>query len=138
GEDGIVGRGVLLDIPRVAGKDWLEPGEAIYVEDLEAAEKGQDVRVEEADILFIYTGRHRRRESVRDAGFGGDLAGLHASCLPWLHERGVALIGCDGISDVTPSDVTDGPSRLPVHSIAIPAMGLHLLDNCGLDPLSDT
>jgi kynurenine formamidase len=138
GEDGIVSRGVLLDIPRVVGKDWLDPGEAIYTEDLEAAENAQDLRVEEGDILLIYTGRHRRRERVGEAGFGGDLAGLHASCLPWLHDRHVALLGCDGISDVTPSGVTEGPSRLPVHSIAIPGMGLHLLDNCGLDALSDT
>ena len=36
-KEGIVARGVLLDIPRVRGKKWLEPKEAIFPEDLEAA-----------------------------------------------------------------------------------------------------
>jgi hypothetical protein len=48
--DKVVGRGVLLDIPPVRGKEWLEPGEPIYVEDLEAAERRQGVTVGEGDI----------------------------------------------------------------------------------------
>ncbi|HWO94677.1 MAG TPA: cyclase family protein, partial [Dehalococcoidia bacterium] len=48
-EDGVVSRGVLLDVARTVGKPWLEPGEAIYVEDLEAAERRAGVRVEEGD-----------------------------------------------------------------------------------------
>ena len=39
--DGIVSRGVLLDIPRLKKIEWLEPGEAIFPEDLDAAEKEQ-------------------------------------------------------------------------------------------------
>src|SRR5713101_4492392 len=50
-KDGIVSRGVLLDIPRLKGKQWLEPKEPIFPEDLEAAEKAQGVRVEEGDVL---------------------------------------------------------------------------------------
>ena len=42
-----VSRGVLLDIARLKGVDWLEPGYAISVEELEAAEAAQGVRVEE-------------------------------------------------------------------------------------------
>jgi len=63
------------------------------------------------------------------------LSGLHASCLPWLHERGVAALGCDGVSDVVPSRVEG--VRLPIHSVAIVAMGLHLLDNLELERLGD-
>ena len=37
GADGMVGRGVLLDLPRALGVDWLEPGHAISGEDLQAA-----------------------------------------------------------------------------------------------------
>ena len=37
--DGIVGRGVLLDIPRLRGVDWLEPGDAIAPEELDAARR---------------------------------------------------------------------------------------------------
>lgn len=62
--DGIVGRGVLLDIPAVRGVAYLEPGERIHVADLTAAEEAQAVRVEEADILLVATGRDARRAAV--------------------------------------------------------------------------
>ncbi len=51
-KDGLVGRGVLLDIPRRRGVRWLEPGEHILREDLEAAEREQGVRVGPGDILW--------------------------------------------------------------------------------------
>lgn len=139
GRDGIVGRGVLLDIPRLEGKPWLEPGDAIYVEDLEAAEAAQGVRVQEGDILLIYTGRHSRRAEFPNepVGLATKLAGLHASTLDWIHERRVALLGCDGVSDVAPSGGS-GIYRIPVHSIAIPGMGLHLLDNADFTELAAT
>lgn len=137
--DGVVGRGVLLDIPAVLGTDALEPGTPIGVAELEAAEQVAGVTVGAGDILLVRTGRwvwHR-------ANGGWDprerLAGLHASCLPWLHEREVAMLGGDGVSDVHPSHVepTDGvATRLPIHTVGIVAMGLHLLDNLDLDDLA--
>ena len=74
GADGIVSRGVLLDVPAAKGRDWLEPGEAIHPQDLEAAEQQAGVQVESGDILLVRTGRHLRRrrgrrlERSRDAG----------------------------------------------------------------------
>jgi kynurenine formamidase len=137
GRDGIVGRGVLLDIPRGTGREWLEPGDAIYIEDLEAAEGAQGIKVEEGDMLLVYTGRHQRRQRFPREDLGGKLAGLHVSTLDWIHERRVALLGCDGVSDARPSGCT-GIYSIPVHSIAIPAMGLHLLDNADLGELVAT
>ena len=62
------------------------------------------------------------------------LAGLHPDCMPWLYEHGVAVLGCDGISDVDPSGI-DGWHR-PIHQIAIVAMGIHLIDNLALARLA--
>lgn len=134
GRDGIVSRGVLLDVPRARGRDWLEPGEAIQPADLEAAEQQAGVRVESGDILLVRTGRHARRR--RSGYWNGreSLAGLHANCLPWLAEREVAVLGCDGVSDVIPSGV-DGVG-LPVHEVALVALGIHLIDNCDLEDLA--
>jgi kynurenine formamidase len=138
GKDGIVSRGVLLDIPRAAGKDWLDPGEAIFTADLEAAEKACHVQVEEGDVLFVRTGRHVRRARLGppEGGFLAGFAGLHASTLPWLHARGVAVLGCDGISDVMPSGGPQGSQ--PIHMVAIPSMGVHIIDNANLDDLAQT
>jgi len=134
--DGVVSRGVLLDIPQVRKVDFLEPGEAIYPEDLDAAERLHNVRVTEGDVLLIRTGRHERRrvKGAWDARREG-VAGLDASCLPWLHERRIALMGCDGVSDCSPSHYAPD-YEMPIHVGAIVLMGVHLLDNADLDALA--
>lgn len=128
----VSGRGVFLDIAAAKGVDWLEPGTPINPEDLEAAERAQGVLVEEGDLLLVRTGRHHpnKTSDATDA-----LAGLHASALPWLHERRVAVLGGDGVNDVSPSGFAS--IRLPIHTVAIVAMGIHLLDNQDLEPLGE-
>ncbi|MBI4328851.1 MAG: cyclase family protein [Chloroflexi bacterium] len=132
---GIAGRGVLLDIPRLRGVKWLEPGTPVLPKDLEEAEKAQKVRVEEGDILLVRTGHWRKRVEtgpVNNNTVG--MAGPQAACIPWLRERGVAMLGCDSANDVAPS----GYSKLniPMHHIGIVALGLWLLDNANLDDLA--
>jgi len=135
--DGISSRGVLLDMPRTLGVPWLELQTAITVEQLEQAEEAQGVRVSEGDILLVGTGRDARRTehgpwSPTEEG----LAGLHAECVPWLHERGVAVLGSDGISDPLPLSGVDG-WPMPIHQCALVALGVHLLDNLRLDRLAE-
>jgi len=135
---GVVSRGVLLDIAKAKGVDWFEPGHHILPEDLEAAEKAQGVRVEEGDVLLVRTGRPKRR-----AAKGGweppkrglvDMAGLDVTCLPWIHERRIAILGCDGTSDVIPTGYDD--IGLPIHIGTLVVMGIHLIDNADLEALS--
>lgn len=134
GKDGIASRGVLLDIPGLKGKDWLEPGERIHAEDLSAAEERQGVRVEAGDILLVGTGRDARREALGPWDLREGLAGLYADCLPWLRERDVAILGCDGVSDVLPSGIEG--SNQPIHEVVIASMGVHILDNLCLSRLA--
>ncbi len=135
--DGVTTRGMLLDVARVRGVRWLEPGEGVFPDDLEAAEQLAGVRVEAGDAVLLRTGYGARKlERGPDAVRAVGRAGWHAACLPWLHERDVALIGCDTAQDVHPSGY---PSmRSPVHAIGIVAMGLWLLDNCNLEELAAT
>jgi kynurenine formamidase len=132
--DGVVTRGVLLDIPSLRGVDALEPGEPIFPEDLEAAEDRAGLRVRSGDALVVRTGRWRWRAAHGAWDAGSLAAGLDASCLPWLHERDVAALGGDGVSDVLPSRV-DGVG-MPIHTVVIVAMGVHLLDNLDLEALA--
>jgi hypothetical protein len=79
--DGIVGRGVLLDIAKVKNLQWLEPGERIFPEDLDAAEREHRVEVGEGDILLIRNGRARRRKtSVRGLRCRPCPASTHRVC----------------------------------------------------------
>jgi kynurenine formamidase len=131
--DGVVGRGVLLDIPRALGVEFLGSGEVVTVDDLEAAEAAEGVHAGAGDVLVVQWGREARRAATR--GFDG-FSGLHAECLPWLQERQVAVLGSDGISDPMPF-VGTPEWPFPVHQIGITAMGLHLIDNMALAALSE-
>jgi kynurenine formamidase len=132
--NGIQSRGVLLDIPRARGTAALEPAEPVFPEDLESAEAAQNVTVGEGDVLLIRTGDgSRRRAGTWDPASNGQ-PGLQAACIPWLHERGIAAIGTDGPQEVRPSGYPG--LAMPVHSIAIVAMGLWLIDNCQLEDLA--
>jgi len=134
--DGIVSRGVLLDVPRLRGVDWLEPGERVAPDELERAETAQRVRVEEGDVLLVGTGRDARRaaQGPWDPVAVG-LAGLDARCIPWLHERRIAVLGSDGVSDALPGAGIEG-WPIPVHQCCLVAMGVPLLDNLALAELA--
>jgi len=135
--DGLAGRGVFLDIPRARGVDALDGNTAITVADLERAEETQGSPVQSGDLLIVGGGRDARRtaQGGRFDPFRDGMAGLHPQCLPWLHEREVALLMGDGISDMTPGlGVANWP--FPVHQIGITGMGLHLVDNVNLARLA--
>jgi kynurenine formamidase len=124
--EGVVGRGVLLDVPRSRGVPWLQPGDHVTVDDLLAAERDQSVRVGRGDILLVRVG-HRRRRNERGAwDVSAARAGLHPQVMPLLAERQVAVLGSDGNGDTAPS-VADGVD-FPVHVLAINALGLMMLD----------
>jgi kynurenine formamidase len=131
--DGVVGRGVLLDIPRLRGVAYLENQDVIRRADLEAAESEAGIEVGTGDILLVSWGRDARRRA-RDGAFDG-MGGLHPDCLPYLHEREIAVLGSDGISDPMPGVGIDN-WPFPVHQIGITAIGLHLIDNMALEPLA--
>ncbi len=124
--DGLVGRGVLLDIPRLRGVSWLEPGDHVFTEDLEAAERAQNVEVRAGDILLVRTGHSRRLAELGPWNTPEAKAGLHPAAMRFIADRGVAVLGSDSNSDTAPSS-TEGVD-FPIHVLAITAMGVHLLD----------
>jgi kynurenine formamidase len=131
--DGLVGRGVLLDIPRLRGVRWLEPGDHVFPDDLDAAERAQGVSVEAGDILLVRTGHARRQSELTPWDTRAHKAGLHPSGARFLAERRVAALGSDGNNDTAPS-TTEGVA-FPIHVLAINAMGIHLLDYLNFEDL---
>jgi len=132
--DGIVSRGVLLDIAAVRGR-WLESGEGVMPDDLEAAERAAGVRVEPGDVLLLRTGYYARRlaHGPRHPMRDGSPA-AHVACVPWFRERGVAMLGTDTHNDVSPT--THPAIGHPLHIACLVAMGLWLIDNCNLEDLA--
>jgi len=136
--NGLVGRGVLLDIARLRGVPYLPGNTAVSVTELQAAETAAGLEVGTGDVLVVSTGRDAWRAEAGGAlnPGGGGMAGLHPDCLPWLREREIAVLGSDGISDPTPGPGVAG-WPFPIHQIGITGIGLHLIDNMALGTLGD-
>jgi len=134
-KEAVITKGVLLDLPRLKGVKWLGTDQNIHGEDLEEAEKAQGVRVEPGDVLLVRTGYLRRRNEegpwnlFQEAKHGG----MHATCIPFLHDRGVAVLGRDGSDARTPEYKTVFSA---IHQVGIVAMGLWLIDYCNLEELA--
>src|SRR2546428_596196 len=129
--DGVVSRGVLLDIATLRGR-WLSAGEGVMLEDLEAAEKAAGLRVEEGDILLLRTGYYGRglkegpRSPMKDGCPAAPLA-----FPPRFRERGIAMLGTDTHNDVTPVPYPGIGNAL--HVVALVTLGLWLIDNMNLE-----
>ena len=134
-KNGIVTRGILIDIPRLRNVNYLEPGTPVFVEDLEAWEKKARIKVSPGDAIFLRTGRWARRAKLGPWAVARNAAGYHASIAPWLKERGVSFLGSDVAQDVVPS-LVEGVG-LPVHTLAITALGIDILDNQDLEAVGD-
>jgi len=132
--DGVVSRGVLLDVAAVKGR-WLGPGEGVMPEDLEAAEAAAGVRVGSGDILLVRTGYYARRlaEGPRHPLKHGSPA-AHVACAPWFRERDIAMLGTDTHNDVSPLPYPRLGNAL--HVVALVGLGLWLIDNANLEELA--
>ena len=133
---GIMTRGIIVDLPRLKNVPYLEPGTPVYASDLEAWEKYAGIKIGSGDALFLRTGRWARRSEKGPWNVAASAAGFHASVMPWLRQRDVALLGNDGVNDVQPSGV-DGSPR-PIHQLAIVALGLPLVDVMDLEAAAET
>jgi kynurenine formamidase len=133
-KQGLVTKAVLLDIPRLKGVPYLEPGTAVYQEDVEAWEKMSGAKIQSGDVILLRTGRWARREKVGPWAVGRNAAGFHASIIPFIKARGVAIVGSDAASEVSPSMVEG--IGLPVHTLLIAGLGVNILDNQDLEALA--
>jgi hypothetical protein len=120
-KEGIVTRGVLVDMSRLARTRSAprEPGNRVYVEDLEAWEKQTGIKVSPGDALFVYN------NDGRDSRNGG----FDISVAAWMKARGVAVTS--GVRAVADDNHAD-------HRLVLVALGTYLLDGVDLTQLADT
>jgi kynurenine formamidase len=138
-KNGIVTRGILVDIPRLRGVPWMEPADVIYPEEIEAWEKKAGVKIGPGDAVIIRTGRWARRAKMGPWKALGNAAGLHASVLPLIHQRDVALLGGDTTADVQsePRLVEGEAGRMPYHT-AMSWLGMPLIDDFDPEAAAET
>lgn len=133
-KQGYFTRGILVDLPLLKRVPYLKPGTPVYPSDLEAWEKFAKVTIESGDAVFLRTGRWAQRSAEGPWNVAANSAGYHASVLPWLKRRDVALLGNDAVNDVQPSGIEGSPR--PIHQVAIVAMGLPLVDVMDLEAVA--
>ena len=131
--EGIVTRGVLLDIPRFRGDPFVTMERPVHGWELEDVAAAQGIRLEPGDALLVYSGREAWQASSPEWNpYGAERPGLHASCLPFVRDNDIALLGWD-LMDASPNEY-----GIPwtMHG-ALFAYGVALLDNCLLQPLAE-
>jgi kynurenine formamidase len=134
--NGILSRGILIDVPRLKGIAYLEPGTPVLASDIEAWERQAGVTIEPGDVVLVRTGRWAKRAEIGPYSLQGGSPGVHVSTLPLLHERDAAVLATDVGLDVIPTGVEG--VVIPTHSVAIAAMGLLIIDNADLEALAET
>jgi kynurenine formamidase len=140
-ERGIVGRGVLIDMARHRGKQWLESGETFGAEDLEAAASNQGVTIEPHDNLLIRTGWLTLFYEQGAAAFYGEQfvePGLQysAELARWFHEREIVSLSTDTIANEVTIDPNTG-FALTLHAALMCRLGLLFSEICSFDRLAD-
>ena len=131
--DGILTRGVLLDVPRHRGTDYVTLDSPVHGWELDDIAVEQGVEIRPGDAVMVYSGR----ESYA-AEHGGNWAGepsrpgLHASCLRFVRDTDISILGWD-MMDSSPNEY-DIPWT--VHGVIF-AYGVALLDNSLLEPLAN-
>jgi len=141
-KNGVITRGILVDIPRLKGVPYLEPATTVSIAEIEAWEKKVGVKIGPGDAVILRTGRWTRREKLGPWKSAGNAAGFHPTVARFLRQRDVALVGADGTAEAqtTPS-VIQGVSQLvgnqPLHTTLISSMGMPLIDDMDPEALAE-
>ena len=133
-KNGVLTKAILIDLPLLKGKEFVEAGYKISVKDIIEFEKKFNVKIERGDILLIRTGRWKQKEIKGEWNFLLKSTGLHYNVMQFLSEREISILGSDGTNDSNPPLIEEEGS--PIHKLSIVAMGMPLLDNLNLEQLS--
>ncbi len=123
--DGILSRGVLLDVAAARGGPYLGADQYVHADDLERARERAGIQLEPGDAVVVHVGRAERLAAEGRPDTPAPRAGLHIDALPWLRRHDVSVFLGD-CTERLPAD--DGPIPLPLHQIGSVAMGLCLID----------
>jgi hypothetical protein len=129
--NGIITRGVLLDVPRFRGEPFVSQERPIHGWELEDIAAAEGVTLAPGDALIVYGGREAWDRVNPIWGSQPARPGLHASCLPFIRDHDAALLVWD-MMDLSPNGY-DVPWS--VHGVIF-AYGVGLVDNALLEPLA--
>lgn len=132
---GLFAPATFYDVPKQRDVPWLNPGEEIQVEDLEACDGA--TYQPPGSVLVISTGREARARAHGEYDpITEGSPGLSPSVIGWIQERQPSLIVTDVQCDVM---APGGPPHLmAIHVLCLVGLGVHLVDNASLHGLSES
>jgi len=129
--DGIITRGVLIDVPRHRGVSHVTPDRPVHGWEIDEIARAQNITVEPGDALLVYSGKDAFVRAGGNYG-GGNRPGLSVTCAKFIRDHDVSLLGWDMM------DARPGLHGLPfpVHGVLF-NYGVALLDNALLEPIAE-
>lgn len=134
----MVGRGLLLDLPRHLGVERLLPGEAVTPAMLDACIAAQGSPVQRGDMLLLRTGHLPWYYTLADKReFWTGAPGLGRDTVPWLKEKEVAAVALDNVgAEVEPFE-QPFDVIYPLHVALIRDLGLMVGELWWLEALAE-
>lgn len=142
-ERGVVGRGVLLDIARFKGVEYLKPGEPITLDDFKACAKKQGVNFQTGDVVIFRTGwipaLSKYPELKKAPVFNEPGIEYSLEFLKWFQETGVSMIAADSIAmeQTISTSAEEKGSMIPFHKYLMRNLGISINEIYSLEPLAE-
>ena len=126
-KEGIITRGILLDVPGYRGEPYVTLEKPVTGDELATIANHEKLSVEPGDALVIYSGRDRWDAENPVWGSVPSRPGLHGSCLEFIRNVDAALIAWDMLDSIP----NEWDLPLTVHGVIF-AYGVAIVDNCDL------
>jgi kynurenine formamidase len=133
---GIVTRGVLYDVPRHRNEPHVTFDTPVHGWELQDIAQAEGVEPRAGDAVLVRMGCTAFWEANPDFAEPWAGPGLHASAMEFLYGTNASLLGWDLMEAGGQQEY--GAPALPIHSVAIPHMGMPLMDNAIFDDLAAT
>lgn len=131
---GIVTRGVLYDVARHRGVDYVTLDEPVHGWELADIAEAEGLTPQPGDAVLVRAGATEFWQANPNFEPVSQAPGLHGSTLEFFYDTDTALLGWD-LMEAPAEDQNQAPV-MPIHMIGIPYMGLPLLDNADFDELA--
>ena len=143
-KEGIFTRGVLYDVPAFRGTSYVDHENPVHGWELEEIAKTNGIEPKSGDAVLIRSGiKNFLNDNPAFNKMGVDMPGVHASCIEFFHKYDAAILGwdmMDASNQGYQGTIPIGPDKFaswPVHFMALPFLGMPLIDNTNLDPLAE-
>ena len=130
----LVGRGVILDMAKHMGKEFLAAGDNFGEAEIKAAAEAQGVTIGEGDIVLFHTGWTENMLNSNPKAWVSGEPGLNVNGARYLASLNVMAIGADtwGLEPVPPAP---GDGAFYGHVVLLKDNGIYILETMNTGPV---